>query len=87
MNALLAGDHSHARTFSRAAGTFTLFRGGYSLHGVTQVEGARPRVTAILTYSEEPNDTISNDINIRIYGQRVEKILAARAHSQDQARH
>ncbi|MEM7067284.1 MAG: hypothetical protein AAF478_00245 [Pseudomonadota bacterium] len=75
---LLAGDMSVAQTFSRGAGTFTLFRGGYSLHGVTQVKGERPRITAIMTYSEEPDEVISDDINIRIYGKRVEQILASR---------
>ena len=78
VDALLAGDMSVAKTFSRGAGAFTLFRGGYSLHGVTQVEGERPRVTAILTYSEEPDEVLSNEVNIRIYGKRVEKILADR---------
>ena len=75
---LLAGDLSEARTFSRGAGTFTLFRGGYSLHGVTKVEGARPRITAILTYDEQPDRVIADDINIRIYGERVKTILAHR---------
>ena len=74
----LAGDLSKAKTFSRGAGAFTLFRGGYSLHGVTKVEGKRPRVTAIMTYSEEPETVISDDVNIRIYGKRVEKILNQR---------
>lgn len=80
---LLGGDTSHASTFSRGAGTFTLFRGGYSLHGVTKVEGERPRVTAVMTYDEEPNRVISDNINIRIYGSRVEKILADRAAAQE----
>lgn len=75
---LLSGDRSQAKTFSRGAGAFTLFRGGYSLHGVTKVEGKRPRVTAILTFSEEPDTVISDDINIRIYGDRVRKILSDR---------
>jgi len=74
----LAGDMSQAKTFGRSAGTFTLFRGGYSLHGVTRVEGNRPRVTAILTYSEEPVSNLSDEINIRIYGERVRRILAER---------
>jgi len=78
----LAGDMSKARTFSRGAGTFTLFRGGYSLHGVTKVEGSQPRVTAILTYDERPGRVISDDINVRIYGPRVEKILAERTSPQ-----
>lgn len=75
---LLNGDMSKAKTFSRGAGAFTLFRGGYSLHGVTEVEGSRPRVTAILTYSEEPGTVLDDDVNIRIYGKRVERILAER---------
>ena len=75
---LLAGDMSHAQTFSRGAGAFTLFRGGYSLHGVTKVEGARPRVSAIMTYDEEPDRVIDDEINVRIYGKRVESILANR---------
>ena len=75
---LLAGDMSRAQTFSRGAGTFTLFRGGYSLHGVTRVEGARPRISAILTYDEQPGRVIDDEINIRIYGNRVKKILDSR---------
>ncbi len=75
---LLAGDMSGARTFSRGAGAFTLFRGGNSLHGVTKVEGARPRISAIMTYDEQPDRVIADEINIRIYGERAEKILADR---------
>ncbi len=75
---LLAGDMSHAQKFDRGAGTFTLFRGGYSLHGVTEVLGATPRITAIMTYDEQEGRVISDDINVRIYGKRVEKILSDR---------
>ncbi len=77
----LAGDRSKAKTFSRGAGTFTLFRGGYSLHGVTEVSGSHPRVTAILTYDEQPRRVIADDINIRIYGPRVKQILEGRKRS------
>ena len=76
---LLAGDMSKAITLSRGAGTFTLFRGGYSLHGVTKVEGIRPRISAIFTYDEQPGRIISDDINIRIYGERAKQILANQA--------
>jgi len=75
---LLAGDMSQAQTFSRGAGTFTLFRGGYSLHGVTEVEGNQPRISAIMTYDEQPGTVIGDEINIRIYGKRVESKLASR---------
>ncbi len=74
----LGGDMTDARTFSRGAGTLTLFRGEYSLHGVTEVEGRRPRITAIFTYDEQPGRVASDEINIRIYGKRVERILAER---------
>lgn len=74
----LAGDRSLAKTFPRGAGTFTLFRGEFSLHGVTRVEGSRPRVTAIFTYDEQPGRRASDEINLRIYGPRAERILAER---------
>lgn len=79
---LLAGDMSHTKTFDRGAGTFTLFRGGYSLHGVTEVMGAEPRITAIMTYDEQPDCATNDDINVRIYGKRVENILANRSQAQ-----
>lgn len=75
---LLAGDMSQAQTFSRGAGTLTLFRGGYSLHGVTEVKGSRPRISAIMTYDEQPGRVIDDEINVRIYGKRVENILDRR---------
>jgi len=75
---VIAGDLSKTKSFSRGAGTFTLFRGGYSLHGVTKVEGSIPRVTAIFTYDEQPGRVLSNEVNIQIYGPRVEKILSQR---------
>ena len=78
VDAVLSGDMTAAQTLSRGAGTFTLFRGGYSLHGVTKVGGDQPRVSAIFTYDEKPGVTLSDEINIRIYGQRVEKILKDR---------
>ena len=53
-----------------------MFRGEFSLHGVTPIEGGRHRITAIFTYDEMPGRVSSDDINIRIYGQRVERILA-----------
>ncbi|MEM7465124.1 MAG: hypothetical protein AAF362_20845 [Pseudomonadota bacterium] len=74
----LKGDMRDAKTFSRGAGTLTLFRGERSLHGVTRVEGTQPRITAILTYDEIPNRVADDAINIQIYGKRVAQILAER---------
>lgn len=78
VDGFLAGDMTHARTFARGAGTLTLFRGEYSLHGVTRIEGERPRITAIFTYDEQPDRIASDEINIRIYGERAARILAER---------
>ncbi len=74
----LAGDRSQAESLSLDAGTLTLFRGGYALHGVTRVEGGQPRVTAVLTYDQQPDRVISDEINVRIYGQRAARILEDR---------
>ena len=76
---LIGGDLSVAQMFERGVGTFTLFRGGYSLHGVTEVEGKTPRISAVMTYSEEADTVLSDEVNIRIYGPRVAAILEKRA--------
>ena len=75
----LDGDMSAAQSLGRAAGAFTLFRGEYSLHGVSEIIGSKPRITAIFTYDELPDRVAEDRINIQIYGPRVEKILQARA--------
>jgi len=62
----------------RSAGTFTLFRGGYSLHGVTPVRGELKRISAVLSYDPKPDRTAPDVSNCRLYGPRVERILAQR---------
>ncbi len=74
----LNGDMTNAQSLGRSAGTFTIFRGEYSLHGVSKIEGTTPRITAIFTYDEQPNRVAEDRINIQIYGSRVEKILKQR---------
>lgn len=74
----LAGDWSVAKTIGRGAGTLTVFRGEYSLHGVTGIEGDRPRITAIFTYDDSPGRRSTDEINVTIYGDRVRRILEAR---------
>jgi len=62
------------------AGTLSLFRGHYSLHRVTPVEGKRQRIQAILGYSTKPNLLGSKDSSILHYGPRVAKIEASNPH-------
>jgi hypothetical protein len=56
------------------AGTLSLFRGHYSLHRVTPVEGERQRLQAILGYSTKPGLLGSKASSILHYGPRVAEI-------------
>ena len=56
------------------AGTLSLFRGHYSLHRVTPVEGDRQRLQAILGYSTKPGLLGSKASSILHYGPRVAEI-------------
>jgi len=62
------------------AGTLSLFRGHYSLHRVTPVEGKRQRIQAILGYSTKPNLLGSKESSILHYGPRVAEIEASNPH-------
>jgi len=58
------------------AATLSLFRGHYSLHRVTPVEGQRQRIQAILGYSTRPGLLGSKESSILHYGPRVAQIEA-----------
>ena len=63
----------HRRT--ARAGTLTIMRGHHSVHRVLPVEGAIPRLTAVLAYDRTPDKREGDAINIQIFGERVrEKI-------------
>jgi len=62
------------------AGTLSLFRGHYSLHRVTPVEGNRQRIQAILGYTTKPNLLGSKESSILHYGPRVAEIEASNPH-------
>ena len=42
------------------------------------MRGKTPRISAVMTYSEEADTVLSDEVNIRIYGPRV-AILEKRA--------
>ena len=54
VRALLAGDRSRVRTMSGEPGTLALFRGHWSPHRVTPVEGDRMRMNAVLSFARRP---------------------------------
>jgi len=59
------------------AGTLTIMRGHHSVHRVLPVEGAVPRLTAVLAYDRVPDKREGDDINIQIFGDRVRSKVEA----------
>ena len=51
---VLDGDRSHVLKLPFTAGTLLIFGGRQTLHRVTRVSGARPRLVPVLTYAERP---------------------------------
>lgn len=49
-------------------GTLSMFRGRNSMHRVTSVTGNRPRINAVLAYSEEPDDKMNAHTQRLFYG-------------------
>jgi hypothetical protein len=49
-------------------GALSVFRGHHSLHRVTPVTGSRSRVTAVLTYADVPDFTVSEYSRRTFYG-------------------
>ena len=67
----LDGDSQGNKRIEPKAGTLNLFRGHYSMHRVTEVQGSRTRIQAILGFSTDPNLKGSLDSSILHYGPRV----------------
>lgn len=76
VRAVLDGNSDRVRQNRLQAGTLSLFRGHYSLHRVTEVEGSRQRVQAILGYSTRPGLIGKKESSILHYGPRVAEIEA-----------
>lgn len=49
-------------------GTLSMFRGRDSMHRVTPVVGALPRINAVLAYSEQPGDKMNTHTQRLFYG-------------------
>lgn len=68
---VLDGDRSQVRTIPMTPGTLLLFEGRNSMHRVTPIEGAPPRLVALLAYDTKP-DTVSTELLRRArYGRNV----------------
>jgi hypothetical protein len=70
---LLLGSRGGVIEFPSAAGTLAFFRGRYSIHRVTPVEGRRPRINSVLTYAREPDHRL-NELAQQLYYGRTSAV-------------
>jgi hypothetical protein len=68
VRALLAGDRSSIRSMSGEPGTLALFRGRWSPHRVTPVDGSRTRINAVLSYARAPGHRLGDETYRLFYG-------------------
>jgi hypothetical protein len=64
----LDGGRDGVQTLDMDAGALVLFRGRTALHRVTPVEGARPRLIAVLSYDTRPGVTLTEHTRRIFYG-------------------
>lgn len=65
---LLNGEHAAVQTLDMRAGTLVLFQGRYSIHRVTEVQGPRERLLAVLSYDERPGQRMAAYTQKTFYG-------------------
>jgi hypothetical protein len=68
VRSLLAGTSDRVQTMSGEAGTLALFRGHWSPHRVTPVEGAQTRINAVLSYARAPGHRLGDETYRLFYG-------------------
>ena len=68
VRALLGGTSDRIRTMSGEPGTLALFRGHWSPHRVTPVEGSRTRINAVLSYAVAPGHRLGEETYRLFYG-------------------
>ena len=60
------------------AGTLNLFCGNRSMHRVRTVYGPKKRIMAVLSYDTIANKTATKEVNVMLYGDRINQVYAAR---------
>jgi len=73
---VLDGDRARVIRVDRAPGSLVIFHGHRSLHRVTPVAGARPRLVAVMGYEETPGVVGTAEMNAAVYGPRVAALQA-----------
>ena len=66
--AVLDGDRALVRELPFAAGTLLIFGGRQTLHRVTRIGGARPRLVPVLAYAERPGLKNSETVRKLFWG-------------------
>ena len=65
---LLANADNNVKTLPLAPGTLNVFKGKYTAHRVTPVQGECERMVAVFCYYEQPGVVFSDDERIGFYG-------------------
>ena len=65
---VLDSDGSRVQELSQGAGALVLFQGRNTLHRVTAVGGAKPRVVAVFSYHSEPGKMLTEHTRRTFYG-------------------
>jgi hypothetical protein len=68
---LLAGEDSEQKSLRLAPGTFNVFKGKNTLHGVSPVQGSTARLVAVFSYYERPGVLFSDEERLGFYGRTV----------------
>ncbi len=66
--AILDGDRSGVKVLAMPPGALVLFQGHHSIHRVAPVSGTRPRLCAILSYSDQPGAKLDEYTRRTFYG-------------------
>ncbi len=74
---VIAGRDPDIESVKSAPGDLQVFRGRYSLHRVTKVEGNQSRLTLVLSYADRPGVIGPVDRTRRVYGRVTEAHLIA----------
>lgn len=65
---VLLGQHPGIIKIANQPGTLVLFRGRYSIHRVTKIQGAVPRLIGLLAYDEHPDVNSTDHLRKMRYG-------------------
>ena len=75
ISSVIAGEYTNVICPDIQPGTLTLFKGKYSLHRASPVEGDGRRVMSVLSYETEPGLTGSNNYLKLFYGRTLEQAI------------